>query len=104
MITILQAQGNSTTMILMMVVMFVGFYFLMIRPQVKKQKQEKSFQESLKVGQRVVTTSGIHARVSQILDDGIVVETLSGKLKFEKTAISREYTQTRFPDSSEDKK
>jgi preprotein translocase subunit YajC len=33
-----------------------------------------------------------------------VVETLSGKLKFEKTAISREYTQTRFPDSSEDKK
>ena len=98
MITILQAQGNSTTMILMMVVMFVGFYFLMIRPQVKKQKQEKSFQESLKVGQRVVTTSGIHARVAQIQEDGIILETLSGKLKFEKSAISREYTQTRFPD------
>ncbi|MBS1549731.1 MAG: preprotein translocase subunit YajC [Bacteroidetes bacterium] len=102
MITLLQAPGGSnTTMILMMVVMFVGFYFLMIRPQVKKQNQEKKFQESLKVGQRVVTTSGMHARIAQILEDGIVLETLSGKLKFEKSAISRDYTQTRFPETKE---
>jgi preprotein translocase subunit YajC len=102
--TLLQAQGNSTTMILMMAAMFVGFYFLMIRPQVKKQNQEKKFQENLKIGQRVVTTSGIHARIAQIMDDGIILENLSGKLKFEKTAISREYTQTRFPDEKVDKK
>lgn len=105
MITILQAQGgSSTTMILMMVVMFVGFYFLMIRPQVKKQNQEKKFQDNLKVGQRVVTTSGIHARIAQIQEDGIVLETLAGKLKFEKSAISRDYTQARFPETTEDKK
>ncbi len=91
-------------MMLMMAVMFVGFYFLMIRPQMRKQKQEKNFQESLKVGQRIVTTSGLHARISQIQEDGVVVETLSGKLKFEKAAISREFTQQRFPDTAVEEK
>lgn len=90
------AQGNSTTMLMMMGVMVVGFYFLMIRPQMKKQKQEKKFQEELKVGSRVVLTSGLHGRIAQIHDDGIVIETLSGKLKFEKAAISREFTDARF--------
>ena len=69
-----------------------------------KQKQEKGFQDSLKVGQRVVTTSGLHGRIAQVQEDGIVIETLSGKLKFEKAAISREFTQQRFPDSADDKK
>jgi preprotein translocase subunit YajC len=96
--------GGGSTMILMMVLMFAGFYFLMIRPQMKKQNQEKKFQESLKVGQRVVTTSGMHGRIAQIQEDGIVIETLSGKLKFERAAISREYTQTRFPETAEEKK
>ena len=88
--------GNSSMMLIMMGVMFVGFYFLMIRPQMRKQKQEKNFQESLKVGTRVVLTSGLHGRITQIQDDGFVIETLSGKLKFEKAAVSREFTETRF--------
>lgn len=90
------AQGNSSTMFLMMGVMIVGFYFLMIRPQMKKQKQEKKFQDDLKVGSRVVLTSGLHGRIAQIQEDGVVIETLSGKLKFEKAAISREFTENRF--------
>ncbi|MDC8105545.1 MULTISPECIES: preprotein translocase subunit YajC [Chryseobacterium] len=95
----LQAQpagGSSSMMLIMMGVMFVGFYFLMIRPQMKKQKQEKTFQENLKVGSRVVLTSGLHGRIAQIQDDGFVIETLSGKLKFEKAAVSREFTDNRF--------
>ena len=89
----------------MMALMFGAFYFLMIRPQMKKQKQEKSFQDSLKVGRRVVTTAGIHGRIAQIMDDGFVLETLSGKLKFERAAISRELTMARFPDAADtDKK
>ncbi|MFC7348051.1 preprotein translocase subunit YajC [Chryseobacterium zhengzhouense] len=90
------AQGNSTTMLMMMGVMIVGFYFLMIRPQMRKQKQEKKFQDDLKVGSRVVLTSGLHGRIAQIQEDGVVIETLSGKLKFEKAAISREFTENRF--------
>jgi preprotein translocase subunit YajC len=92
--------GNSSMMLIMMGVMFVGFYFLMIRPQMRKQKQEKKFQEDLKVGSRVVLTSGLHGRIAQIQEDGIVIETLSGKLKFEKAAISREFTATRFGDKA----
>lgn len=97
-------QGFGMSTILMMVAMFAGFYFLMIRPQMKKQNQEKRFQDSLKVGQRVVTTSGLHGRIAQIQDDGIVIETLSGKLKFEKAAISREFTAARFPDAVDEEK
>lgn len=97
-------EGSMLPTMLMMGAMFVGFYFLMIRPQMKKAKQEKSFQETLKIGSRVVTTSGLHGRISQIQDDGVVIETLSGKLKFEKAAISREFTQQRFPDTAEEKK
>ncbi|MEI3790459.1 MULTISPECIES: preprotein translocase subunit YajC [Chryseobacterium] len=95
-----QPQGSSSMMLIMMGVMFVGFYFLMIRPQMRKQKQEKSFQETLKVGTRVVLTSGLHGRIAQVQDDGFVIETLSGKLKFEKAAVSREFTEARFGDKA----
>ncbi len=108
MLTVLQAApaagDGGMSMIIMMVLMFAGFYFLMIRPQMRKQKQEKSFQESLKVGQRIVTTSGLHGRIAQIMEDGVVVETLSGKLKFEKAAISREFTAQRFPEATTEQK
>ncbi len=107
MITIfLQAAegGSMTPTLLMMGLMFVAFYFLMIRPQMKKQKQERNFQDSLKVGSRIVTTSGLHGRIAQIQEDGVVIETLSGKLKFEKAAISREFTAQRFPEGKSDDK
>ncbi len=94
------AEGSMMPTMVMMGIMFVGFYFLMIRPQMKKSKEEKSFQSELKVGSRVVTTSGMHGRIFQIDEDGVIIETLSGKLKFEKAAISREFTQQRFPDNN----
>ena len=100
----LQAAAPESSLMptmLMMGLMFVGFYFLMIRPQMK---QEKNFQSELKVGSRVVTTSGMHGRIAQIQEDGVVIETLSGKLKFEKAAISREFTQQRFPDATIEEK
>ena len=86
-------------MLIMMGVMFVGFYFLMIRPQMKKQKQEKNFQEALKPGAKVVTTSGMHGTIFSITEDGVILETLSGKLKFEKAAISKDFTAARFPET-----
>ncbi|MEC5157431.1 preprotein translocase subunit YajC [Chryseobacterium sp. MP_3.2] len=98
------AEGSMMPTMVMMGLMFVGFYFLMIRPQMKKAKQEKNFQSDIKVGSRIVTTSGMHGRIAQIQDDGVVIETLSGKLKFEKAAISREFTQQRFPDTAVEEK
>ena len=97
-------EGSMMPTMVMMGLMFVGFYFLMIRPQMKKSKKEKNFQAELKVGSRVVTTSGMHGRISQIMEDGVIIETLSGKLKFEKAAISRDFTQNRFPDNAPETK
>lgn len=95
----LQAQGDIFSMILPFILMIFVFYFLIIRPQTTKQKKERNFQDALKPGARVVTTSGMHAKVVQVMEDGVILETMSGKLKFEKAAISREFTEARFPET-----
>lgn len=76
--------------------MFVIMYFFMIRPQMQRQKKEKAFQDAMKVGERVVTTSGIHGKVTEVTDDVVTVETNAGKIRFEKTAISQELTTARY--------
>ena len=70
--------------------MFVVIYFFMIKPQQKKAKQEKEFESALKVGDKIITKSGLHGKVSEIADTTVVVETMSGKLKMERSAISME--------------
>lgn len=72
------------------VLMIAVFYFLMIRPQQKRAKTEREFEGALKVGDRIVTKSGIHAKISELAETTIVVETMSGKLKMERSAISME--------------
>jgi preprotein translocase subunit YajC len=72
------------------ILMFVVIYFFMIRPQQKKAKQEKQFEADLKVGDKIVTKSGIHGKISELADTTIVIETMSGKLKMERSAISME--------------
>lgn len=70
--------------------MFVVIYFFMIRPQQKKAKNEKEFETSLKVGDRIVTKSGIHGKIAELAETTVVIETMSGKLKMERSAISLE--------------
>ncbi|XLS28168.1 preprotein translocase subunit YajC [Flavobacteriaceae bacterium M23B6Z8] len=71
--------------------MFVVIYFFMIRPQMKRQKQEKKFANELKKGDRVITKSGLHAKVLDLGEDGTcILETMAGKVKFERSAISME--------------
>ena len=67
------------------------FYFFMVRPQQRKQKQHKSFVESMKRGDRVITIGGIHGRVVEFTEDTVVVDVDRGtKMTFEKSAISVE--------------
>ncbi len=72
--------------------MIAVFYFLIIMPQRKRIKQEKSFESNLKVGDKVITKAGIHGKIAEIAENTIVIETMSGKLKMEKNAISVEAT------------
>jgi len=71
----------------------VVFYFFMMRPQQKKIKLEKEFESNLKSGDKVVTKSGIHGKISDLSDTTVVIETMAGKIKFERSAISAELTQ-----------
>ncbi|WPR70182.1 preprotein translocase subunit YajC [Flavobacterium sp. NG2] len=72
--------------------MFVVIYFFMIRPQQKKVKQEKEFEGALKVGDKIVTKSGLHGKVAELAETTVVIETMSGKLKMERSSISMEMT------------
>jgi preprotein translocase subunit YajC len=70
--------------------MFVVIYFFMIRPQQKKAKQEKEFESTLKVGDKIITKSGLHGKVAELSEGTVVIETMAGKLKMERSAISME--------------
>ena len=70
--------------------MFVVIYFFMIRPQQKKAKAEKEFESTLKLGDKIITKSGLHGKVAELADATVVIETMAGKLKMERSAISME--------------
>lgn len=71
--------------------MILVVYLFMIRPQMKRSKQEKQFSSELKKGDKVVTKSGLHGKVLDLYDDGTcVIETGAGRMKFERSAISME--------------
>lgn len=70
--------------------MFVVIYFFMIRPQQKRAKNEKEFENNLKVGDKIVTKSGLHGKVAELAETTVIIETMSGKLKMERSAISME--------------
>ncbi len=74
------------------IAIFVVMYFFMFRPQQKKIKQEKEFEASLKVGDKIITKSGFHGKVAELAETSVVIETMSGKLKIERSAISPELT------------
>ncbi|SFU43725.1 preprotein translocase subunit YajC [Pustulibacterium marinum] len=84
--------------------LFVVMYFFMIRPQMKRQKEEKKFGEGLKVGDKVITKSGLHGKIHQLSGDSCVIETMSGKLKFELSAISMEMSSKLHTTKAVDKK
>jgi preprotein translocase subunit YajC len=74
------------------IAMFAVVYFFMIAPQMKKAKQEKKFASELKVGDKVITKSGMYGKISSLndKDNSCVIETLAGKIKFDRAAVSME--------------
>ena len=74
--------------------MILVFWLFFIRPQAKKQKQQKTFIDNLTKGDKVVTIAGIHGTVNKINEDGTLnLEISPGSyIRLEKTAISMEWT------------
>src|SRR6201994_4003119 len=92
-------QAASPNMSLQSIVLIGGmilvFWLFMIRPQAKKAKLAKKFQEDMQKGDKIVTIAGIHGTVNKVNEDGTIqIETSPGSyLKIEKSAISMEWTQ-----------
>ncbi len=85
---LLQAQAGGNPLIFF-VLIFGVFWFFMIRPQVKKQKAERKFREQIKKGDKVVTSGGIHGKVSSVSEGTVLLDAGDGiKLKIEKSALS----------------
>src|SRR5246127_3915651 len=75
------------------VLIVVVFYFFMIRPQMKKQKEAKKFMAEIKKGDKIVTIGGIHGKIAEINDTTFIIEVEGGnKLKISKTALSVDNT------------
>ena len=90
-----QGGASSNYTLLLLGGMILVFYFFMIRPQAKKAKDAKKFQENLQRGDKVVTIAGIHGTVNKVNEDGTIsLEVNPGSyLKMEKSAISIEWSQ-----------
>ena len=79
-----EAQGGGmgiVGLIIMYAVIFGAMYFILIRPQKKKQKEEKKMRENLQVGDEIVTIGGIYGRVISLKEDTIVIESQSDHSK-----------------------
>ncbi len=78
-----------------MILIFVVAYFFMIRPQMKRQKDEKKFASALKKGDKIITKSGLHGKIVDMNDKDFtcIIETMAGRLKFDRTAISMEMSK-----------
>ena len=68
--------------------MFLIMYLFMIRPQVKKQKEAKTFREGLKKGDKVVSIGGIHGKVVDMNERTVLIQVDGAKIRIEKTALN----------------
>lgn len=86
-------QSNALVTFLPLLLVFVVFYFFMIRPQMKKQKEMTNYRNSLKKGDKVVTTGGIYGRIYEVRDNYVMLEVGGDlKLKVDKSALIKDPT------------
>ena len=81
--------GGIGSFFVPLIFIFIIMYFVMIRPQKKRQEQQKKLIESLKTGDRVVTNAGIHGLISNVKETTVLVKVADNvKIEIEKSAIT----------------
>jgi len=86
-------QSNPLVTFLPLILVFVVFYFFMIRPQMKKQKEMTNYRNSLKKGDKVITTGGIYGKISDVKDNYVTIEVGGDvRLKVDKSALLKDPT------------
>lgn len=80
--------GNPVPMIFMIVAMVAIFYFFMIRPQQKRQKELQQSREAMKTGDKVIVAGGIHGRIKDIAETSMIVEIDEGvRIRVDKASV-----------------
>ncbi|GJM32646.1 MAG: preprotein translocase subunit YajC [Saprospiraceae bacterium] len=96
-VLLLQAGGSPTTSFLFLGAMVLIFWFFIIRPQTKRQKEQNNFVQAMEKGDDVVTTSGILGKINKIEDDIITLEVgTKVYLRVTKSSISKEMTDALY--------
>jgi len=87
-----QQEGSNPMMsFVFLILIFVIFYFFMIRPQVRKQKELTTYRNSLQKGDKVITTGGIYGRILDVKDNIVTVDVGGDvKLRVDKSAILKD--------------
>jgi len=96
-----QQGGNPMMSFLPLILIFIVFYFFMIYPQIKKNKQQKKFREGLTKGDKVVTIGGVHAKILDINETTLLIESEGTKLRVDRTAVSMEASMALNPQKTE---
>ena len=85
------AQPNPIMTFLPMILIIVVFYFFMIRPQMKKQKEVTAFRNSLAKGDKVVTTGGIYGKILELKDNYVLLQVDDNvKIRVDKSALVKD--------------
>jgi len=93
-------SGNPLMSLLPWILIFVVIWFFMIRPQRKKEKEQKLFRDQLGKGRWVITIGGVHGKILELSDTTLVIETEGqGRLKIERTAVSVDSTMAVYPET-----
>lgn len=80
--------GSAWSTILMFALLIVVFYFFLIRPQSKRQKEIRKFQDSLENGKSVITQGGIYGKIREVKDNYVILEIADGvKIKVNKNMV-----------------
>jgi len=74
----MEQLGSMAPMVLFLVLIFAMMYFLMIRPQRKRQKEHEEMERELRKGDKVITAGGIHGRVESVGEDTVTLKIESG--------------------------
>ncbi|MFY9115984.1 MAG: preprotein translocase subunit YajC [Bacteroidales bacterium] len=84
-------KGGNYTFLIMMAAIFVVMYFLMIRPQKKRQKELQAYRESLKKGDKVITAGGIYGTVAEVKDTYVLLEVDANvKIRVDKSTLVKD--------------
>ncbi len=92
--------GSFLPLILIMIV----FYFFMIYPQIKKNKEQKKFREALAKGDKIVTLGGLHAKIVEMNDTYLIIESEGTRLRLDRSSISMEASRLLNDPKKEEKK